>query len=513
MNISKPFKWNEAYSAFLFLFVVKIIVLFWFVSYQNPAIENCWISIPVDDEGYLTVVENLISNGVWYYDNLEMEAPRVPGQSLTYGFFRLFFSLAYAVNALLIFQVFIYCISIVFLGKILKDLTKNRFAFWICILLFTFDLYNSVWNNYATLAESLGNSFVIIGLCFFYRYLKSKSLISILLAGVFVSLSFFYKVVNIVIIFCAGIYLLNFIFRQKQSIKNSIKVIFLFSVPFIVFESIWISRNALATSEFIPIQQIKGAPIELDDNITFDLSSPARSCVNFLKSFGGNWIRWNPNSERAWFNNADYNNKMGFIVNQDINKVFPNWIYTEYLTSDLLIDARKDWHKSLDLSLSNNIRKEHAKEASLVFIAFKNNIIKNHVYRYQFTSRLNYFKNLFIHSGTYYVPFSFKGSPLLVKFTKILLMILYYVILILGSIGLINSLFKTKEKPFLFLFTSIFIGYTVLYCIVFRTNELRYNSTMYICLMIFSVDVLNILIQRKKVKQKVLIIKSLFSKS
>lgn len=499
-------------SAFGFLLVCKLIFFFWFVSYQSPSIEGSWIQIPADDEGYLSTVENLIEKGIWYYDHLNMEAPRVPGQSLSYGFFRLFFGLAYAVNALLLFQVFIYCVSIVFLGKTLQNITKSNLSFFICILLFTVDLYNSAWNNYVTLAESLGNSFALIGMCYFYKYYNSKQVENIFLAGFFIGISCFYKVVNIVIIMCVGLFLLSFLFKEKETLKRSIKVVFLFSIPFIIFESIWISRNALATSEFIPIQQIKGAPVGLEDDSFICLNCPSRSCIKFLKSFGGNWVPWNVNSEMAWFNTAEYNSKNGFVVNQDVENVFPDWIYTEELTKGLLIVARDNWHKSLNENEDDQTRIEFAENAILIFRAFKKNIIKNHPFRYHVTSRLVYLSNFFLHSGTYYVPFRFEDAPMLMKIAKLFLMALYYVVLLLGSIGLIRSFVTVRKRPFMLLFTSVFIGYVVLYCVVFRTNELRYNSMMYICLLIFSIDVIFSVLQTNIFKVRLLALRKLMLK-
>ena len=48
------------------------------------------------------------------------------------------------------------------------------------------------------------------------------------------------------------------------------------------------------------------------------------SAVNFCKSFGGDWISWNPNSSIAWFSTEEYLNHMNFKRPKE--DVFPHHI-------------------------------------------------------------------------------------------------------------------------------------------------------------------------------------------
>jgi hypothetical protein len=490
---------GKYFAPFLVLLISKIIIFFWFSSYLTSNFEGSWIPIPSDDEGYLSCVDNCIERGIWYYDHLKMEAPRVPGQSLSYALFRSFISKAHAINLLILFQIVVYSVAFTLFSKVLSLAIKKDYVFWLSIIVFSIDFQHSVWNHYVTLAESLGNSNFVLSLSFFYLFIRKENTKYLLLSGAFASFCFFFKVTNFVLLGVLGSWLIYYLFKNKTKFKFIFKYALIFSFPFILLESIWVIRNYNATSKIIPLQQIKGFPIAVSPNTL----SPMGECVSFIKAFGGNWVRWNLKSEMAWFNTKDYNQKNGFTVNQNINEVFPEWIFTEKLDSKHLQFAKTTWHKSQNKGIIELERKELERKAATIFSDFKNNIIHNHPFRYYVSSRFRCFKDFFAHSGTYYFPYSFNDSSFIEKTLKLSQSILYWTIIILGFLGMIFSSFKKSTPLVLKISAILFFNFVILYCGIFRTNELRYNSTMYILLMVFSIYSITLLFTKKMIRRGV----------
>ena len=74
------------------------------------------------------------------------------------------------------------------------------------------------------------------------------------------------------------------------------------------------------------------------------------SAVNFCKSFGGDWISWNPNSSIAWFSTEEYLNHMNFKRPKE--DVFPHHISSDKIKIEKLKLARSLWWESLDTTNS-----------------------------------------------------------------------------------------------------------------------------------------------------------------
>jgi hypothetical protein len=426
-----------------------------------------------------------------------MEAPRVPGQSLSYGLFRYFTSMSVAINLLILFQIAVYSAAFTLLSKVLSEVFKNKYVFWISILIFGIEFYHSIWSHYVTLSESLGNSYLVLSLCFFYYYIEGEARKYLFFSGFFGALCFFFKVTNVVFIGVLGAFLIIHLIKEKLKLTSIVRLCFLFSLPFIILESIWVVRNYNATSKFIPLQQIRGFPINISNNS----ENPMKECVSFIKSFGGNWVKWNPKSEMAWFNSIAYNTENGFKVEKYVIDVFPNWIFTDKLDSNYLKEAKIIWNTSKKEGLIESDKLKLEYKAASILSEFKQNIIQNHPIQYHLLSRLKCFKDFFLHTGTYYFPYGFNEVGLVGKLIKISQMLLYYLILILSAWGLVSFTVSEKNKqPFFQVVTILFIGFSLLYCGVFRTNELRYNSTIFILLIVFSIYKINSLIKLKQDK-------------
>ena len=171
-------------------------------------------------------------------------------------------------------------------------------------------------------------------------------------------------------------------------------------------------------------------------------------------------------------------------------------IFTDDLDSNYLKKAKLIWHESNKEGLSDIEQLNLGAEAAKILSEFKQNIINNHPIQHHLLSRLKCFKDFFLHTGTYYFPYGFDEVGILGKLIKISQMLLYYTLLLLGTFGILSFYFSKKTKhPFFYIASIIIIGFSFLYCGVFRTNELRYNSTIFIMIMFFAVFSINKLIR------------------
>ena len=110
---------NLRIKLFLYVFSAKILLFLFFASYLKDEKKDLPYVLPSweQDEGYLSSTENLLKYGTLYYDGNFCQkdkcyAIRVPGQSLTYYFFRVFLSEKWALTSLLLFQVLLFSLAL-----------------------------------------------------------------------------------------------------------------------------------------------------------------------------------------------------------------------------------------------------------------------------------------------------------------------------------------------------------------------------------------------------------------
>ena len=495
---------NKTIAIFSILFIIKISTFAFFSSYTNTNNSSLLTTIPEEDEGYLSAIENYIEHGSLFYDgkfskDKKMYAVRVPGQNIAYYLFRSFLPRNAAINSLIIFQIFLYSIGITLMVKLIVKYIKTFSAYSIAILVFSADFYLSISNNAPYLAESIFISMTLISIFFLDRYLSSQNKFHLLLTGFFAALTFFFRVTGAIYLMILGLFLIGIFVKYQYQLKKVITLLLIFSAPFFILESIWVIRNKQVTSEIIFTQQMKGASI----NVLKPSTSPHYSCVNFLKSFGGDWVKWNPSSEISWFSSEIFLKKNGFERPKD--NIFPDFIFNKNLTINKLKEARILMWELENTNTSANEKILKSKAACEIFDEFKRNIYKNNTLTFYVTSRLKYTYKLLFSSSTYYYPYSFSDASILEKALKIMSMLLYYFIMIVPIIFL----------PFYFRNYNHFKNYIVnllyinsisnifFYCFIFRTCQSRYNLIIYLSFMMITIYCislfLNHILQRKKI--------------
>ena len=268
---------------------------------------------------------------------------------------------------------------------------------------------------------------------------------------------------------------------------NNLKIVFnhlfLFCLPFIIMETMWIARNEMVADKLIFTQEIKGAPISINkyDNSKF------LATVNLCKAVGGDCVYWNPNSMINWFNSDSYLTKMGFERPSD--DILPKILFTKELTIDKLKLARQ------------HLWDENENEGIEIINDFKMNVIKNHPFHCHVTSRLLFAKNLLFQTPTYYFPYSFNEANLLEKFIKIIALFLHYLILVVPFIYLPIYLknYSSFKDNIINLCYTISFSYVLFYAFIFRTSEFRFNLMSYICSFIVTLFIFSRILNNYKV--------------
>ena len=172
----------------------------------------------------------------------------------------------------------------------------------------------------------------------------------ILIFGVFIALSFFFRVTNIVLIISSIIIFSYLLVSFKTPIKKALFKSLILLAPFILMESTWITRNYIKTERFIPFQEIARSDI----NIMNQREDIYNSCINFCKSFGGDWIQWNPESTMAWFYSDEYLKNMNF--KRPGIEVFPRHIQENPKLPQELKKARTYWFMSKEQTTTKEKR-------------------------------------------------------------------------------------------------------------------------------------------------------------
>lgn len=457
---------------FFVIFTIKFITLLFFIDYLNNG--ELWTHLPKDDEGYLSAVENYLDYGEYYYDGEysgqgKMYAPRVPGQSLTYLFFRSIFSKVTAINGLLIFQCLLFSFSIsILVNSITKNLKLRPII--IIISLISIDSYLSFSNNIPYQAESLNISLTILGFYYLFKFIDNQRNSDLFYSGLFISIAFFFKVVSVISIAIIGLFLMYLVTKERKNAFYLVKYIMIFGSSFFLLETAWIIRNKIKTDKLIYFQEI-GA-ISLDDNNSF------HSKIRFCQAFGGDWVRWNPKSAILWFENDEYLEEMKFVRPKD--NIFPDFIFNNDLTIEKLKIARK-----------LNLEGEESKAIKIIN-EFTYNIKQNNPLQYHLISRIKYSLNLFFQSPTYYFPYSFNESNLFEKAIKLICFLVYLLIIILPIMFIPFYLYNYRKIgdlkiDFIYLFT---FSYIFFYAFVVKTSEFRYNLISYLGFMTIAIIII-----------------------
>ncbi|MBN7812948.1 hypothetical protein J0A68_18470 [Algoriphagus sp. H41] len=410
-----------------------------------------------DSNGYLNPVDQLFETGVFY------SAHRMPGYSLVYFFFSLFFNKVLSLNLLVIFQVAMSALSCVILAHLSYLISHKMWVFISTFILTLFSTYLTWYDGYV-LTESLTASVLILLVYFVGIYfLVKRNWRWMLVAGLLYSWLVFLRPVFFPLSFL--FFLLFFINKLNWRAFGFNVAIFI--SPFLFFDSLWILANCHWHKKFVPLQVSFLGPSQ--SNVFFE---PA---FRFIQTWGGNYQWWDPGAEIRYFGVGHDS-----LVYSDQDKiVFPKEIFTSEFTIDSLEVLRQEL-LALKLDSGFIIESEFDLRSKSIYRKFEDysmSIKRENPKLYWFDSRLSLIHQFFfttkIRNPFYNVDFPLRDQFIYIK------SLAYIGTLVFGYISSVILLFFLKREPVLMLLTGIVWYVFLIHPIVLRVVENRYLLPSY----------------------------------
>jgi hypothetical protein len=221
--------------------------------------------------------------------------------------------------------------------------------------------------------------------------------------------------------------------KQKESFIKSAWFGFLFCIPFITCDSLWIIRNYRVTERIIPLATLNDA---------------------YGKLYSRGWFALD-DLVYTWGENASPfdNTTLGYYFREPQEKIdvkFPPGIFRNVTTynADSLINLRKlykQYYFTADTTESNRAQERILTLCSL----YKHDYVSHNFFRYWVVKPVKDLKLMVIFSGAGYLPLPvLSKSTVLQKVTKLGFSAFYYFILLFGLAGIVFYFrSKTGKHP------------------------------------------------------------------
>lgn len=280
--VDKPFYWMA-----LALLVKLLIFLHGLHDFSDASIPGSWGASSADTPSYLYPLEQLIANGHYLPDH------RMPGLALVYLPLRALLAMPAACNGLIILQYVLAAVSVYYLAKGAYLLSRSRALFYMVFYTFLISTYSNLF-DYFLLSDSFCCSACIFCVYNLARYHGSLRGRHIFVAGLFFAWAVFLRPVFVFFPLVMLWLLYRLVKEQKLGIKSALVSGLLFCSSFMALDGAWIARNYKVHSRLIPLG--KSVFYEPVNN---DYLGPLS---DFVRSFGGDMVYWNPGAEIRWFN-------------------------------------------------------------------------------------------------------------------------------------------------------------------------------------------------------------------
>lgn len=312
-NTTKPLFWLVL--GFIFKGIPFLFVL---LNHPYQDIKGIWGATQADDSSYLAPMDNLISHGIYNPDF------RMPGYGAFYLLFRFVFSPEMACNALIILQVALASISVYYLALIAKNTFKSDACFYLTFYLFILCPYSNFFDAYIA-TESLCASLLIFGVYFFTQYFQSNKKRYLFIAGLLLTWVLFIRPVfgGVLLMYSLLIFL-----KKSTGFRTKIKPLFLFLIPFLLLEGLWVYRNYETHKKLIPFTAT-GAFYPNAAN------SYLKPLFDFTQSWGGACSLTNKPADINWFQYY----YPGMPANLSYDSL-PDDIYTSAFNKDSLLKLK-----------------------------------------------------------------------------------------------------------------------------------------------------------------------------
>ncbi|MCS7078064.1 MAG: hypothetical protein NZ455_15235 [Bacteroidia bacterium] len=431
-----------------------------------------------DTNSYIEPIENLITKGEYYFTykakffEEKLYASRLPHYGLIFGFFRLFFSHTASCNLLVLLQILLEATSVLLISLLCFEILGSYIFFWISWFLLNLNLSSVFW-SIAILPESLSISFLTFVVYFTYKYEKTKENKFLMYSSIFLSILVCLKPYFLPIYLY---YPISFLLqKEKITIRKFTYKSFLLVLPLIVLLAPWIIRNYYVLNKFIFLQQ--------DMLAGYKFTKTHIAMGNFVKSWGGDNVYWEVTSPSHYFlYDDDYSRKYQF----------PSYAFCSAYNADTLANLRKE---VLKFYAKNQYDEQLDNYLASKFNFFTESFKSENFFHYQFIARLLTLKGFLLHSGSYFLPIN-KNLPCYKSYQfllKVMQSAIYYLFLVVGSIGLITMFLKKEYyfSPLVLILLSYVIFFFAFYL---RTYEWRYIWTVFPLLCVGLLFMLNSLV-------------------
>ncbi len=437
--------------------------------------ETVW---SVDDEFYISPPENFLAGKGWRRNPPVGNGSyfrRVPGYSLVYLFFRIFFDLPMALKFLKIFQVFLFGTSVFCVHKIMRSLQFNTVLSACIAVLFGCTPFFSCYTYY-TCTEGITPY-----LCVFYFYFLIKAYnstidlekkrIAYLVAGLFLGILILTRP-NLALI---GLPIPLCVYLDRYKSQNPIyylkNISLIFVMPMVLL-SIWTTRNFVLTKEIVVLEKASH-PQSLDR-----IKPEFEGIVDLAKCWGGRSIQ-DFNEYYVPFQASARNGDTSDIYIENILTAWPNEIVEEFGKERLFVILKKHqrvlliqkpyYDKKIAMpSTYFDDELELAKEYEKLVKEYK----EKHFMRYWVKTPFDNFLSVALHSNTSSL-FMFQKQVITNKLLYIYKGFLFLLHIIVYLSVFINF-FLIKDWALKFIFSITPLVSVLFFCVIFRSIEQRY---------------------------------------
>ncbi len=449
----------RSFSLLFVLFTfVKFVQVWWLwdmAACYSPNIVLGWLAVKAGDTfSYLDCFEHLLSEGSYYFDNGidKVYAGRMPHYGVFYYCFRFVCNAETAATLQVLLQLGFELLASWWLCCWVAQLSQSKWGFYATLALLSASVY---WTNYTIYLspESLGLSFLIITLYQYYQYKLAPSWLRLAWVGICLAYLVGLKSYMGIFLPVLGLDLLYYYYKNKKPIRTVVKGSILFALPFVLVTALWAGRNKQVTGHaYLLVQPYSGY-------VTYQ-NPIYQSYRRLMSTWGGSDEPWNPSTLSSFFFDK-------YATDYTISQVPTSALFTSdsVLILKQYLANMNDYDSTKQQAIATQI--DHYTQS---FID-ENPMLP-------LTSRLALIPPFIFHSGSYYLPIKrghtcYAGHQFVFKIWQSLL---YYFLLLVGSLGLLALIWQ--RKSYIFAFIPIFL--LVLFCFIIRNIELRYFAYSFV---------------------------------
>ncbi len=437
-------------------------------------VDGFWGVSEGDTWSYISPIENLIHFHAYNPDF------RMPGYGVIYLPFALMFGMPVAYNILILLQLTAAAFSVYCLALTAKYIFRSDFLFYLTFYLFALSTYSNMYDTFI-LTESFTTSFLIFSVFFLVKGLTNESGRGqfLVFSGIFLTWVIFMRPVFFPLYLLFGVVIFLYL-KKTLTFKKVSRTIIVLLLPIILCDGLWIGRNYLKYSKFLPVTRTLLYP-----GIENSYWGPL---FTFVNSWGGTDQYFEPHAVIRWFGLDD-----GLPSEMHNVKVsLPGYIYTSKFNYDSLVLLRSQL-KNYVTAIKNKDADSAKLKPELETIRNKcllyaHSVKEEKPFLYYVIAPIIRTKEFLLHSGTNNLfTASVNHLGLYRLCIKGFYSLFYWFVLIFGTVGCL-MLSKESVRNFLIVLPIGIVVYTILiHPVILGACEKRYFVPAYPFMLLLAV--------------------------